>query len=299
MLNSHGHEESACRIERAQPCLGTLVSISVEAHDAPSTYRIVDTGFAAIAQVHRLMSFHEPESDVSRLNRSASILPVTVHPHTAEVIRLALDISAASDGVFDITIAGKLIESGLLSVPVNAPPPDANATWRDIEFVAPDCIRFRRPTWIDLGGIAKGYAVDQAIERMQLPQQAQRCVNAGGDLRIAGPGRKQVLLRVPGHPSEHVPMVEIASGSIASSSRGATSQQIEAFKGPHIHGVTRKHVAIDEFASVLAERCVIADALTKVALAGGHDAAPILKRFGATAFLHSPRKGWHCFGYDA
>ena len=298
MINNHGYSQSASRVERAQPHLGTLVKIAVEALDESRAYAAVEIGFAAIAEVHRLMSFHENTSDVARLNRDAWRGPTAIDPLTAQTLRLALEISAASDGIFDITIAPHLVASGLLPTPANAPVPDPQATWRDIEFTAPNCVRFKRAAWIDLGGIAKGFAVDHAIDQMALPGDAQCSVNAGGDLRVSGPASERVLLRVPGHAPETVPTIDLADGSIASSSRLMTSQQAAPLRGPHVHGVTRECVGADEFAAVLAERCVVADALTKVVLASGSASAAILSRFGATAYLHSQRHGWQSFGYE-
>ncbi len=298
MINIHRYAQNASRANRIQPHLGTFVTIAVEAFDESSAYVAIDAGFAAIAEVHRLMSFHEADSDVSRMNRCAARSEVRIDPRTCEVLRLALEISAASDGLFDITIAPQLVAAGLLPAP-NAPTPDPQATWRDIELIGADRVIFKRAAWIDLGGIAKGYAVDHAIERMQLPPQAQCLVNAGGDLRVAGPASERVLLRVPGHDENSVPAIDLEGGSIASSSRLTTEQQTEDFRGPHIHGIDRRHIGVDDFAAVLAERCVIADALTKVALAGGPDSAPILSRFDATAFTYDPRNGWQRFGYDS
>jgi thiamine biosynthesis lipoprotein len=299
VINIHRYAQKASRVERMQPHLGTFVRIAIEASNESHAYAAADAGFAAVAEVHRLMSFHEAGSDVSCLNRLAAQREVKVDARTFEVIRLALEISDASEGLFDITVAPQLVAAGLLPQPADAPEPDPRATWRDIELTAPDCIRFKRAVWIDLGGIAKGFAVDHAIERMQLTPQTQCHVNAGGDLRVEGPNSEQVLLRVPGHDENTVPAIDLASGSLASSSRLTTAQQTDAFRGPHIHGIHRRHIAVDEFAAVLAERCVIADALTKVALAAGPDSASVLSRFDATAFTYDPRNGWQRFGYDS
>jgi len=298
--NIHSYAGHACRIDRARPLLGTIVKIGISGIDEADAYARCDRGFAAVAHIHELMSFHEFESDVSRLNRGASIAPVSIDRHTATVIRLALDIASASDGIFDITVAPKLVDWQLLPAPEGAPAPDPHATWRDIELVDSEHVRFHRPLWIDLGGIAKGYAVDVAIAAMKSDESMQLHVNAGGDLRVAGPDSERVLLQVPGHDARELPMIELAAGSIASSSRRETTQQVlDAGIGPHLHGVKRCAVGANEFASVLAERCVIADALTKVALAAGPDAAPILARFEAQAFLHDQRNGWRTFGYES
>ncbi|HEY6644646.1 FAD:protein FMN transferase [Povalibacter sp.] len=300
MRNIHTHSSGEYRIERVQPLLGTFVKIAISDLEDASAHQAIDQGFAAIALIHRLMSFHEPDSDTSRLNREASIAPVTIHRHTADVIRLAQEISAASAGIFDITVASRLVEWRYLPAPPNAPAPDPEADWSDIEFVEPDRIRFRRPLWIDLGGIAKGYAVDTAIESMALPALVRCHVNAGGDLRIAGPAAEQVLLQVPGHSERELPMIEIAAGSIASSTSAMTRQLVHSdWVGPHVHGNERCAVDTERFASVVAERCAVADALTKVVLAAGREASAVLNQFDATAYLYDRDGSWQTLGRDS
>lgn len=297
MINIHRYAEHAFRVDRARPLLGTLVKIGLASARDDSIE--VDRAFDIIQQIHGLMSFHEPDSDVTRLNRYASIAPVAVHRHTAAVIRLALDISAACDGIFDITIAPTLVDWELLPAPHGAPAPDRLASWRDIEFVDAEHIRFTRPLWIDLGGIAKGYAVDIATEHLFLATGAQCHVNAGGDARVEGPMSEQVLLQVPGHGTETLPVIELASGSIASSSRqSALHSRADIPRQPHVHGVQRCTMGTDRFVSVLAKRCVVADALTKVVLAEGAAATAMLDAFQARALLFDQRNGWQSFGYE-
>lgn len=299
LRNIHSHATDAFRTDRARPLLGTLVKIGVTDPDEDRAQAAVEQAFGSIEALHALMSFHNAHSDVSRLNRYASIAPVAVHRHTAAVIRLSLDISAASEGTFDITIAPLLVQSGLLPAPQGAPAADPRASWRDIEFVDDRHIRFRRPLWIDLGGIAKGYAVDTASEQLSLAEVTQCHVNAGGDLRIEGPMSERVLLQVPDHPPDELPMIELASGSIASSSRLLSLQRgARTPEQPHIHGVQRCPIGRDRFVAVLATRCVIADALTKVVLAEGAAAAATLRAFEAQALLFEQRHGWRTFGYE-
>lgn len=288
-------------IARARPLLGTLVSLSVDGVDDATAHAAIARGFAAIETIHRLMSFHETASDVSRLNRAAHAGWVTVAPATYHVLARAAEIAAATGGVFDVTIAGKLVRWGFLPRPDGAPAPHPAASWRDIELTPPDRVRFRRPLWIDLGGIAKGHAVDAALAAMALPGTAQVVVNAGGDVRVAGPAPERIVLRVPGHDAARVPAVDLMDGSIASSSgaehartvRGRHGRQVV---GPHVHGRTRAPAGTRRFVSVLAPACIDADALTKVALALGARAAPTLRRFGATAYLHTARGGWRTLG---
>ncbi len=255
---------------------------------------MIERGFAAIAEIHRLMSFHEPTSDVSRLNREAMHQAVTVDPATFAVLEAAQALAEESEGVFDITVAADLVAWGFLPRPEGAHEADAGASWRDIELTG-KTVRFRRPLWIDLGGIAKGYAVDCALAAMALPEHAQASVNAGGDLRIAGPAPERVQLRAPSD-GQNVPVLEIENASLASSS-GRDDLRVTGggTVGPHVNGKTHRSVGTYSFVSVVAEDCMTADALTKVVLTRGADAAGLLARHNTTAYLQDGAT-WQTFG---
>lgn len=277
------------KISRAKPLLGTLVEISVDGLDEDAAHCAIDRGFAAVAEIHTLMSFHDAASDVSRLNARGTF-GVRVDPHTRAVLLRAQEIAEHSDGLFDITAAAHLVNWGFLPAPMSTRPPESAASWRDIS-VADPVVRFSKPLWIDLGGIAKGYAVDCAVTAMDLPAHVQVVVNAGGDLRVAGPHAEPVLLR-SALITDAAPVVEIANGALASSSGHEHRRPFHgSFVGPHV-GRGGISVGTQRFVSVAAHDCVTADALTKVVLAAGMDAEPILGRFDATAYFYDAGAGW-------
>jgi FAD:protein FMN transferase len=284
-------------VHRTQPWLGTLVTLGVQGAPARQCEGFFRRGFAAIAGVHELMSFHDPRSDVSRLNREAWLRPVAVDPQTLKVLRLARRISAVSGGVFDITVAHALVTSGFLPRPVGAPEPDPRASWRDITLQKDGCVRFRKPLWIDLGGIAKGFAVDAALLCRPRSRRARISINAGGDLRVAGPGVTDVLLNVAGQTLRRVPLVTLTRQALASSyGKPSRRGRQGAWVSPHRHGATHRNLATTRFVSVVTQRCAIADALTKVVLARGSAAAPLLRKFKAQAFVHNSARGWQGIG---
>jgi thiamine biosynthesis lipoprotein len=283
-------------IERAQPLLGTTVRIMVAGAASELAHAAIAAGFAAIEQVQRLMSFHDPDSDLGRIHRAGPGVPVRIHPRTFEVLRLALELSAASQGSFDVSVAPELVRRGLLPRPEGAPEAAPGARWRDIELIEPDQVMLHAPLWIDLGGIAKGYAVDAALESLAPEPQWQCRINAGGDLRVCGPHTDRVLLRVPGHSEAQWPMVEIAEGSLASSSGPLQDGDPAPAGSAHLDGRDRRPVDPRGFATVVAHHCAVADALTKVVLAEGAGASGILARYGARAYLHHPDRGWQAVG---
>lgn len=286
------------QIDRAQPLLGTLVSIRVRGLAPALAQPLINDAFAVVGEIHRLMSFHEADSDLSRLNRDACTKSVKVDRRTFEVLTVALELSARSGGVFDVAVGERLAAWGYLPASHLGPRPKAGASWRDIELLAGGRVRFHRPLWIDLGGIAKGYAVDAAIERLVGGGAAQVLVNAGGDLRVAGPDPERIFLRLPRIPSDGlVPAVDLTNAAMASSSGREHARTHQRHRvGPHIHARTRRPVGLSTFVSVVSDRCVHADGLTKIVLAKGIRSAAILKTFNATAYLHGKQRGWRTVG---
>jgi FAD:protein FMN transferase len=283
-------------VERAQPWLGTLVSMRVEGLEPAQANKAIDAAFEEIATVHRLMSFHEESSDVSRLNRSGALGAMPVHPYTFEVLQCAQKIAARSEGCFDISVGVELVEWQLLPSPSGAAIPP-KGSWRDIEILSDSRVIFHRPLWIDLGGIAKGYAVDKATECLRACGAEHSVVNAGGDIRVQG--RNLELIRLGFVPAdkeqrpETVPVLELTDASVASSS-GLLRQHRHSGRlcGPHVDGVSRSPAPVDRFVCVVAEQCVIADALTKVVMASGADSRELLRQCGATAHMYDPSDGW-------
>ena len=277
--------------ERARPLLGTCVSVRVEGLRPALAHAAIDAAFAEIAALHALMSFHQPDSDVSRLNRAAYRVPVRVDARTFEVLQRALDLSARSDGVFDITIAPALVAAHLLPAASAAPAPDPAANWRDIVLHGGGRVGFRRPLWLDLGGIAKGYAVDRAIEILARHGAEQACVNAGGDLRIRGARSEPVQLQCAVPDATSRPVIQLANAALASS---GADPRVAADGHRHVHfdAAARRAVDTRRFVSVWASSCMLADSLTKVVMARGCAARAVLDAHDAHAVLHETGSGW-------
>src|SRR5215831_15671451 len=107
---------SSIEVRRCRPLLGTFVEILARGKKGVHLERAIDAAFTSIAHVHRLMSFHDPLSDVSRINRHAFEKSMPVHPWTWRVLKCAQDFSRESDGLFDITTARQLIKWNYLPI---------------------------------------------------------------------------------------------------------------------------------------------------------------------------------------
>lgn len=258
-------------IRRCRPLLGTFVEISAEGAAA------IDAAFAAIERVHRLMSAHEPDSDLSNINRFAQARPVQVDAWTAAVIKRALFWFERSQGAFDAVRAGRrAIASGYL--PRHADQPQPKAEDSSCVELSATSVRLNEPACLDLGGIAKGFAVDRAVEALCDAGCERGLVNAGGDLRCFGPGPWPISILNP-QSRRAVANVGVENGALATSA-GLPGEGGLSFD--HL-GAEGRWTSV----SVLAPTACDADALTKIVWTRGAAAASILADADATALLIS------------
>ena len=159
---------------------------------------------------------------------------------------------------------------------------DATATWRDI-FLRKNCrVFFRRQLTVDLGGIAKGFAVDRAVEVLKRNGVMAGIVNAGGDLRVFGSASQLVHLRHPKQPNRAAGAVRLRERAIATSGiYFARTKNRRRYVSPMLDARTGRAACDLISVTVGAANCMTADALTKVVFALRGEAAPLLARYSA------------------
>ena len=161
---------------------------------------IVDSAFDEVDRIDRLMSHYKPESPLSRLNREASAGPVRVEPELFDFIAESLRYSRDSQGAFDITVGPLMKTWGFFRgggrFPADAEIAEVRGRIGYAHVVLDPrerTIRFDRPgVELDLGGIAKGYAVDRVVALLRRAHVAAALVSAGGSTIYglgAPPGR--------------------------------------------------------------------------------------------------------------
>jgi thiamine biosynthesis lipoprotein len=220
-----------------------------------------------------------------------SIKSVAVDPWTYRVLETAGVLHRRSCGVFDIAVAPALQRLGRL--PGHRADVDGDfakrATTEAIALLPRNHVRFHRPGMkIDLGGIAKGFAVDQAIHILREHDQSSALVNAGGDLATFGAAPETIHIRDPRHPGSLLCQVAIANAALASSARLFDPMESNGtFISLTIDPATQEPVDEIAGATVCGPSCMIADALTKIVMISGQRAAGILKSYQASALFVS------------
>jgi thiamine biosynthesis lipoprotein len=270
-------------LRRSRPLLGTFVEIS--ATGAGDAFPAIDAAFAAIERVQALMSYHEEASDVARINASPAGCVVDVDADTYGLLEFASRLHRLSRGAFDIATAPALVEVGFLPAPRTRDGAPPTATADDLELLGRNRVRWRREGWIDLGGIAKGYAVDRAVMALIAFGMEDGVVNAGGDLRVFG-ADQPIHVRHPDHPGSLAYLGEIRDCALATSGGYFSGNAIagggsDPLVDPGRGACTTWNMGV----SVIARDCMTADALTKVVRLAPESAPGILDRFGAQAVV--------------
>lgn len=258
-------------VRRAKPILGTIVEIGAVGANQEYLQLAVSQAFESIYRVEKLMSYFDQNSDVSCLNHRAWLQPLQVHAWTYAVIEFAKQLSSLSYGLFDIskvrtthnTVPGKTSFKG---------------SYFDIQLLGDNYVAFANPITIDLGGIAKGFAVDKAIDVLEEYKIESATVNAGGDMRVIGVKPITVCIRDPIEPRRDFKQVELHNAALATS---ANYYRRNNDRKGIINPLTAQSWLADASVTVVARECMVADALTKIVALNPCGAQRILDIYGA------------------
>lgn len=266
-------------MKRCKPLLGTYVEICTD--DGPHTHQAVNDAFYAIEQVQNLMGFYNPASELSQINHRAHIEPVQIHPWTARVLSIAQEIHQHSQGLFNCGIGQHLVQAQLL------PRHHRNESLvyggqENLRFIDANTVSSDLPLCLDLGGIAKGFAVDIGVEILKFAQLERGFINAGGDLRVFGKDPQAIHIRNPVDPQQLIYLGEFSDAAIATSSLYFLARD-HNLSSHFINPISKKYVRHSQSFSVIAKDCVYADALTKVLAISGNPYHSCLDHFAAKA----------------
>ena len=208
------------------PIMGTLITVELWHADAAQAQTLINAVMDEMHRIDELMSTYKPDSELARVNARAAQQPVTVSRELLGLVINALAFSEVTGGAFDITYAsaGKYYDYRKGIKPTAAQLAQALPAI-DYRHVIVDSanrtIAFSQPgVRIDLGGIAKGYAVDRSIAILRKAGIENALVSAGGDTRVIGErwGRAwKVGIRDPRKPDGVVTMIPLKDLAISTS----------------------------------------------------------------------------------
>jgi thiamine biosynthesis lipoprotein len=236
-----GHPQSSRlhRYEYSLPQMGTLVRVALYAQNEEQAQKAAGAVFDRVEELEDRLSDYREESELNRLTREAVDRPQSVSPELLYVLEQSEKFSRLSAGAFDITV-GPVVRVWREARRANRLPAAAElekakslAGYQNVELDrAKRTVMLKQPRMqLDLGGIAKGYAADQAIEVLQARGINAALVALGGDIRVLGspPGTRgwRVDVEDPDARSQE-PLCSLYLTAGAVSTSGDTQQYTEA-----------------------------------------------------------------------
>lgn len=278
---------------RSVPMMGTIADLTVVHRDERQAQSAIDAALDVLRSVEGSMTRFRAVSDIGRANAGAARDGVRVSAATSHVITRALEWAGASDGRFDPAI-GTVVE--LWDVANRHEPPltesvrplAARGFWRTVDISTDregGLVRFHdADVRLDLGGIAKGYGVDQAVHALRELGVEHAIVNVGGDLFALGSApdgeRWRVGIRSPDDARRIAGTVEVSDQAVATS---GDYEQFFRWRGGRYHHLMDPETAMprlgrSQSVTVVADACIDADAAATAAYGLEGEAATLVAR---------------------
>jgi len=274
-------------IRRSIPVMGTIAEVGVVHRNVAVAEAAIDAAFAELRWVEQTMTRFTETSDIGRANLGAAAHAVPVDAATALVVAEALRWSAATSGAYDPAL-GATVRLWDVMNRHRPPPPDqvarlaGRSLYHAVEVGAnhgsPVLVFHDPDVSLDLGSVAKGYAVDRAIDALRNRGITKAVVIAGGDLYALGTAPDDepwtVGIRDPHDTRSTVGSLRVADAAVATS---GTYIRFFRFRGVRYHHLMDPVIAAPrrtDMASftIRAESCMHADIATTALF--GMDAAP-------------------------
>ncbi|MGH2272391.1 FAD:protein FMN transferase [Anaerohalosphaeraceae bacterium U12dextr] len=283
----HGYYNSGYR-----SVMGTFAQVTVAAASEEQAHSFITAAFAEMDKVNRIMNDWDPNSEISQLTQTAYPEPKVVSPELFEVIAASVEYSKLSEGAFDITVGPETQLWRQMQKTGQKPSPEALTTARakvGYEKVtlnpAEKTVQFAvEGMKLDVGAIAKGYAVDIAMEAMRTQGAVAGMVDLGGNVRCFGPGPAggnwYIGLRDPRHTEKTLIKLRLNEMAVATSGDYERYAVVDGQPQSHILN-PKTSESVKELASVtiIAPTAMQADALsTAVSVLGKEKGLALIEK---------------------
>jgi thiamine biosynthesis lipoprotein len=271
-----GAAPALTRYTFTEPHMGTRFQIIVYAPDQDTAQKAAKDAFARIAFLNATMSDYDKTSELMRLCSKAGGPPVPVSAELFFVLSSAQEVSRQSDGAFDVTVGPvvKLWRQARKQRKLPDPKKLAEARtlvgWRNVRLDPEKrTVQLLKPSMqLDLGGIAKGYAADEALAVLKKHGIDRALVAAGGDIAVSGPppgadGWKIAIATLPGEKDPG--RLVLHHAAVSTSGDAEQFVEIDGKRYSHIVDPRTGIGLVGRMsATVVARKGIEADSLTKV-----------------------------------
>ena len=292
-----GGEPALRRHEYAQLHMGVQARLIVYAPTEQAAATAARAAYARVAEIEDIASDYRPTSELMRLCARAGQGPVKVSEELFTLLAHAQELSRRSDGAFDVTIGPYVslwrtaLKTGQLPNPKALAEARTRVGWEKVKLDAERrTVELTTPGMrLDFGGIAKGYAGDEAIRVLRERGIGSALFEAGGDIVVsdAPPGEKGWTVEVVGSEAENSRMIEVANCGVSTSGDAEQFVEIDGTRYSHVVdprtglGLTQRYAA-----TVVARDGITSDSLSTAASVMGKEGRPLIKSYrGATAYV--------------
>ncbi|MCM3570422.1 FAD:protein FMN transferase [Neobacillus mesonae] len=268
-------------MKKAKLFMDTVVEIQVVINGTASKEAAetkVDRAFEAFRKVEHACSRFSPDSELMTACRNME-KPVPISPFLFEPLKFALEMAKWTEGEFDPAIGKVMEEQGynrhyLTGTSIETPSADSTAAYRDIILDEQDhTLYLNKPLVIDLGAVAKGFAIDLAAK--ELREFESFIINAGGDLFAAGMDRNgrpwKVGIQHPIKKDQIIDCIEISNEAVCTSG----SYERRNAKMPGMHHIISPKTGYSPndcvSSTIIAPFAMLADAFSTTAFLFGHE----------------------------
>jgi thiamine biosynthesis lipoprotein len=210
--------------------MGTVVETTARYADITHCKQALLDAYHEMERVENLLSYQKSGSEISKINTSAGIKPVHVSEETFTILQRSVKYAEKLRGLFDITIGPVSSLWGFSSPEGGHLPPKkeiirrlTQVDYRNLQLNTQDTTVFlkKKGMLIDLGGIAKGYAIDRASAVLKQNGITDFIVNAGGDIYVSGQKDLKTLWRIgvkdPRNEGELIARFDLKDYAVATS----------------------------------------------------------------------------------
>lgn len=220
------------RIERQTTAMDTYLSVTVYDENIGTAQgnAIIDSVFAEVGRIEQLMTDYADTSEVGRINLAAGKESVSVSQELVHLLRLANRYSVSSNGCFDVTVGPIVRAWDFLGVEHEVPTRSRIrllrrlVDYRNIDLDSARVFLRQRGMRLDLGGIAKGYAVDRSVALLKRFGVRHAIVDLGGNLGVWWEGTHaldstaaEILIRHPRKEGKFFGSFRVGTAGISTS----------------------------------------------------------------------------------
>lgn len=275
-------------LKRTQILLGTVVEIQVRDKDEQKAEDAIKKAFAEVKRIDDLFTTYNEESPVCKINNSSDTM-ISIDAEIYNLLILCDSVTKISEGCFDVSLDNLTRAWGFYSDNPHLPTKTVidsaliNSGWNNVTLIGNNRIIKKKNVGLNFGAIAKGYAVDKAIEVLKKSGIEKALVNAGGEIKVIGSDWR-VGIQHPRDERNIVATVKIENISVATSGDYEQFFEVNGYRYHHILDPKSGYPARGlQSVTIINQSNTFADALaTAVFVMGRDNGLKLIESLGET-----------------